>query len=211
MGERIPPPPVADEGGRSSNEQRFPASGSAAGSYLELAGFTEGVYVLPCNVDPAEFQNLVMDMLRRQYIRVSSEFARFGLSLQYLGLAIESWEKSGAGASRRRDLSVEDYVRYAVQFIRTNYQHIRISDVADYIGINRTYLTEIFREHMYMSPQEYLIQVRIGKSKELLRQTDLPVNRVASEVGYDDQLSFSRIFKKRVGISPLQYRKEADS
>jgi hypothetical protein len=36
MGERIPPPPVADEGGRSSNEQRFPASVSAAGSLLRI-------------------------------------------------------------------------------------------------------------------------------------------------------------------------------
>ena len=131
-----------------------------------------------------------------------------GLALQFLGLAIESWEKSGTGNSRRNDLTVDDYVQYAVQFIRSNYQQLRIRDVAEYIGINRTYLTEIFTERMYMSPQEYLIQVRLSKAKELLRQTDLPINTVAREVGYEDQMSFSKIFKKRIGISPQQYRKE---
>ena len=182
--------------------------GFRAAEYLEMAGFTDGVYVLDCNVDPTEFQRLVLDILGRPHMRISSEITRFGLALQFLGLANESWEKSGTGNSRRNDLTVDDYVQYAVQFIRSNYQQLRIRDVAEYIGINRTYLTEIFTERMYMSPQEYLIQVRLSKAKELLRQTDLPINTVAREVGYEDQMSFSKIFKKRIGISPQQYRKE---
>ena len=181
--------------------------GFRAAEYLDMAGFTDGVYVLNCNVDVTEFQRLVLDILGRPHMRLSSEITRFGLALQFLGLAIESWEKDSAGNNRRNDLTVDDYVQYAVQFIRSNYQQLRISDVAEYIGINRTYLTEIFTERMYMSPQEYLIQVRLSKARELLRQTDLPVNVIAREVGYEDQMSFSKIFKKRVGMSPLQYRK----
>ena len=106
------------------------------------------------------------------------------------------------------DLTPEDYVRYAVSFIRSNYQHIMISDVADYIGINHTYFADIFKERMYMSPQEYLMQVRMSKSKELLRTTSVPIYMVANEVGYKDQLSFSKMFKKRFGISPIEYRKK---
>ncbi len=182
--------------------------GPRSREYLELAGFTPGVYVLPCNVDITQFQRLVTEILDQQYVRYSSEIARFGLALQFLALAIESWEKTGS--ARRMDLSADDYVEYAVQFIRSNYQHLKISDVAKYIGINRTYLSEIFARKMYMSPQEYLLQVRISKARELLRQTDLPINVIAREIGYEDQLSFSKIFKKRFGVSPMQYRRNEE-
>lgn len=183
--------------------------GVRAGEYLEMAGFTRGVYVLPCNVDATEFQRLALDILDRQYVRVSSKVARFGLALQFLALAIESWEKTGA--ARRPNLSADEYVEYAVQFIRSNYRHLKISEVAEYIGINRTYLSEIFSRKMYMSPQEYLLQVRMGKARELLRQTNLPVNVIAREIGYEDQLSFSKIFRKRFGVSPMQYRRNEEA
>ena len=181
--------------------------GTRAREYMEAAGFTDSVYVLDSRVDVTGFQQLVLDILSQQYMRTSSEVIRFGLALQFLGLAIDSWEKTDENASRRRDLTVDDYVQYAAKFIRSNYQHLKISEVAEYIGINRSYLTEIFTERMYMSPQEYLIHVRISKSKELLLQTDLPIYRIASEVGYEDQLSFSKIFRKRVGSSPMEFRR----
>ena len=62
-----------------------------------------------------------------------------------------------------------------------------------------------------MSPQEYLLQVRMSKARELLRQTDLPINVIAREIGYEDPLSFSKIFKKRYNVSPLQYRRNEES
>jgi AraC-like DNA-binding protein len=61
---------------------------------------------------------------------------------------------------------------------------------------------------MQMSPQEYLMQVRMEKSRELLLKTDVPIYMVAKEVGYADQLAFSRIFRKKHGLSPEQYRKK---
>ena len=112
-------------------------------------------------------------------------------------------------------MTVDDYVNYAVRFMESNYSGIKVSDVADYIGINRAYLTAIFKKKMYMSPQEYLMQVRMTKSQELLRKTDVPIYVIAKEVGYDDQLAFSKMFfskmfKKKYGLSPEQYRKKHD-
>ena len=185
--------------------------GSKAKQYLEMAGFTDGVYVLTSMVDITGFMAVVSEILKRQHMRFSDKVARAGLALQFLSLAVESWEKTNAGTSRRNDLTVDDYVAYAVRFIQTNYQRARISDVAEYIGINRTYLTEIFKDHMLMSPQEYLLQVRMDRAKELLRQSSIAINLVAREVGYEDQLSFSKIFKKRFGISPTEFRRSSES
>ena len=130
------------------------------------------------------------------------------LAMRFLSLAIESREKSDEAAHQRRDMSADDYVNYAVKLIDSNYSGIRIGEVAGYVGVNRTYLTSIFRARMHMSPQEYLMQVRMTHGRELLLNTDLPINVVAQEVGYHDQLAFSKIFRKKYGLSPEQYRKK---
>ena len=182
--------------------------GEYAARCMAYAGFPEGVYVQDCHLDPNAFFEVVTEILERPYLKTSSEFYRMSLAMQFLSLAIESREKSDEAAHQRRDMSAEDYVNYAVKLIDSNYSGIRIGEVADYVGVNRTYLTSIFRARMHMSPQEYLMQVRMTHGRELLLNTDLPINVVAQEVGYHDQLAFSKIFRKKYGLSPEQYRKK---
>lgn len=183
-------------------------SGVEAKRYMESAGFTEGVYVVDCNLDVMLFESVVNGILERPHLNQSSAIFRMGQAYRFLSLAIESNEKNTETIRPRGRLNADDYVDYAVRFIQGNYAHIRISDVANYIGINRTYFTSIFKRKMFLSPQEYLIQMRMDKSRELLITTDVPIYRVAKEVGYDDQLAFSKLFKKRYGLSPEQYRKK---
>lgn len=182
--------------------------GENAGRYMAYAGFTDGVYVQDCNIDPSEFSSVVTEILERPHLKISSEFYRASLAVRFLSLAVESWEKSGGSSRLKNDMTVDDYVYYAEKFMKSNYSGIKVSDVADYIGINRTYMTEIFKAKMHMSPQEYLMQVRMEKSRELLLNTDVPILVVAREVGYSDQLAFSKIFRKKFGLSPDQYRKK---
>ena len=182
--------------------------GEHARRYMIYAGFTEDVYVQDCNIDPMEFFNLVTEILERPHLNTSSEIYRMSLAIRFLSLAIESWEKSGDASRQKSGLTVEDYVHYAIRFMESNYSDVKISDLADYIGINRTYLSAIFREKMHQSPQEYLMQVRMDKSRELLIKTDVPIYVVAKEVGYQDQMAFSKIFRKKYGLSPEQYRKK---
>ena len=60
---------------------------------------------------------------------------------------------------------------------------------------------------MYMSPQEYLMQTRMQHACDLLRKTELPVHVISSSVGYENALTFSKIFKQKKGVSPLDYRR----
>jgi transcriptional regulator GlxA family with amidase domain len=62
-----------------------------------------------------------------------------------------------------------------------------------------------------MSPQEYLMQVRMKHACDLLKETDLPIKMIASSVGYENALTFSKIFKHKEGVSPLDYRKNGES
>ncbi len=63
----------------------------------------------------------------------------------------------------------------------------------------------IFKAATGSSLQEYLLDLRIRKACDLLLRTDLPVSVIALSVSYEDTLYFSRLFKKKKGVSPTQY------
>ena len=180
--------------------------GKKAASYLADAGFTEGVYCKDCHIDVNRFLQLSQEMLAKPNLNLSSELYRLGLAYRFLSLAVESYEETHKNAGAYKDLTIDDYILYATRYIQSNYASVQIKNVSEYIGLNRTYFTEIFKEKMYMSPQEYLMKTRLNHACELLETTDLPIRSIAANVGYDNPLTFSKIFKRRQGVSPAAYR-----
>lgn len=101
------------------------------------------------------------------------------------------------------------YVKKAVDFVEKGYSRkITIQDMADHVGLHRSYLYTLFKQTLHLSPQEFLIKFRINKACELMRKEDLPIGYIAHSVGYEDPLLFSKIFKKVIGKSPSQYQQE---
>lgn len=99
------------------------------------------------------------------------------------------------------------YVEAAVNLLIGSYQtQIRVSEVASAVGISRNYLDEIFKKELGVSPKEFLMKFRIEKANALLASTFNPVNVIAAEVGYSDPMTFSKIYRTRMGMSPSQYR-----
>ena len=65
------------------------------------------------------------------------------------------------------------YIQTTIQFIRQKYSDpIRIQDIADYCGLNRSYLTRLFKHATGYTPQEYLAQYRINQAKQLLEENE---------------------------------------
>lgn len=87
-------------------------------------------------------------------------------------------------------------------------ERVKINELANFIGVNRSYLTSSFKKEMGCSPQEFLVDLRIKKAKALLKGTDMSINSVANAVGYTDQLAFSKVFKQHCGMSPKMYKEE---
>ncbi len=100
-----------------------------------------------------------------------------------------------------------DYVERARQYIEEQYSYpITVEDVADYTGISRSYLFRLFQGVMNQSPKEYLLEYRISQACRLLNQTDLTVGSIAHSVGFEDNLYFSKVFKKYKSCTPSEYR-----
>ncbi|MFC4810869.1 AraC family transcriptional regulator [Paenibacillus sp. GCM10023250] len=99
-----------------------------------------------------------------------------------------------------------DYVGKALQFIETHYQSpISIKNIADYVGLERTYFTKQFTKSTGESPQQYLIKYRIDQALRLLSTTAMTVGQVGKSVGIPEPAYFSRLFKKVVGAAPKHH------
>lgn len=181
-------------------------SGHSAPRYMESAGFVDGVNVQDCYVDAQEFIILIQRLLECTELTVACELRRLGIVLEFISLAIESNAKGEQAIRHHHDYSPDVYVSHALDFIRFNYSTIKVNDIAKYIGINRSYLTNIFKKRMGVSPQEYLLQYRLNVGCQLLLTTNLSIQEVAQKIGYENPLTFSKMFKNAYGVSPRNYR-----
>ena len=101
-----------------------------------------------------------------------------------------------------------EYVQKALVYIHQNFTtDITVSKISDFLSLNRTYFSGIFKNNMGVSPIEYLTQYRIKHACRLLKNTDLPISEIATSVGFSDIVNFSVRFKQKTGYPPREYRK----
>lgn len=175
--------------------------GMRARECMTLAGLSEKqpIYMPASKKNAVEtlFTALV-DSQRKDPLRL------VGLAMILLDEIIQtSKTRISVGNNRVRDF----YMKEAMGYIDANFQHdISIEDIATACGINRSYFGRIFKETFGKSPQQFLIQYRMTKAAELLKDSRIPISEVGHSVGYENQLNFSRAFKNYYGISPNKYR-----
>jgi len=105
-------------------------------------------------------------------------------------------------------LAIDDpLVASAVKYIR---QHacngISVVDVLQHVPVSRSILERRFRKYIGRSPQSEIRNVQLKRVKQLLRETDLPLERIAALSGYDHPEYMSVVFKRELGQTPGQYR-----
>ncbi|HML48894.1 MAG TPA: AraC family transcriptional regulator [Clostridia bacterium] len=100
-----------------------------------------------------------------------------------------------------------EYVRILLSIIHTSYsERINVEALADRLGLNRCYMTDLFRKHTGQSIKAYLHEYRLQRALIQLQNPNVPVKSAALECGFHDPLYFSRAFRARFGMSPQQYR-----
>jgi AraC family transcriptional regulator, arabinose operon regulatory protein len=82
-----------------------------------------------------------------------------------------------------------------------------ISSMAECCSLSKDYFAHCFKKLMGISPMQFLTDLRMDKAKELLQDEELNISAIATLVGYEDPLYFSRVFKKTTGLSPKSYYK----
>jgi AraC family transcriptional regulator, arabinose operon regulatory protein len=102
-----------------------------------------------------------------------------------------------------------EIVNRCILFIHDNYsEHIDLEALARIAYASSSYIERIFNLELGTSPIKYIRQVRIEAAKKMICLETIPINDVATRVGFDDPLYFSRVFHQLTGLSPREYRKE---
>ena len=100
-------------------------------------------------------------------------------------------------------------VQNVKKYIEKNFSDydLDLENIAEYNNVTPNHLCKIFKKEMNTSPIQYLTQVRLNRSKHLLKTTDKQIKEIANLVGYRNAYYFSRLFKKSTGLTPLEYKK----
>ena len=149
----------------------------------------------------AQFLELLRSMPRTRSPRMQDNLRFSACIYQLLALLAENQQSTERGENV--------YLTAAIEYIKSHYfEEITVTQVADYVGISRKYLFAIFKERWGISPKDYIMDQRINRAKDFLRDSSLPVSHIAYSVGYKDSMTFSKMFKVKTGLSPSQYREE---
>lgn len=110
-----------------------------------------------------------------------------------------------------KDMPYSRYIKKSIFFINANYANpIELKNIADYVGINKSYFCTLFKQETRKTCSQYLNEVRIEKSKELLKKNNTSILDVAFAVGFNNQNYFNMTFKKLTKLTPLQFRNECN-
>ena len=178
--------------------------GTEAEKFLALAGISRKTPVFR-SARKDRMEKIIEEMLRHHTMSCSNELYIQGLLMQFLACLTEESGVSGGQGERTDNL----YISRAISYIHKNYQNpLTVQEIADYLNLNRSYLTELFVKNLHFSPQQFLMKYRMTKGAELLLKTELPVSHVAYSCGYSSGMAFGKAFKKVTGQSPMEYRKQ---
>ena len=179
-------------------------SGSNANEYLNRTSITNSC-VANCK-ENSKIPQIILNMceISKTYNPSSSDDILLLKELYSLLYAlIEEFPKP----FEYKDKELHTYIQDALNFINSNYMHsITVQEIADYVNLSRSYLYKMFIKNLGISPQRYLINLRMYKATLLLKGTKFPIGEVANSVGYSDSLLFSKTFSKHFSMSPLNYR-----
>lgn len=118
----------------------------------------------------------------------------------------ENVDLAGVKEENSRD---SEKVKLMVSFIEKNYQEkITLSDIARSGGVRESKCCKLFSSYLSLSPIMYLIGYRLNRSLPLLLSSDASITEVALEVGFSSSSYYAETFRKWMGRSPRQYRKE---
>lgn len=158
-----------------------------------------------------EWQRVVLEQMERIRQLKAAEPDSMELQIQIALLTI--WQQiyehvgqeAASGNENGRDT---ERIRQIMEYVQNHYaEKITLEDLADQIHLCKSESCRLFKRYMNQSMFDYLLDYRIERSLELLRQSGLDVTQISGLVGFANPGYYSRIFKRKMGCTPLEYRK----
>jgi AraC-like DNA-binding protein len=159
--------------------------------------------------DPKKFEAM-LDSLKL-YFDFNDIPANVNTSMQMTSILSELIINRFTPINNKKYQQHRDEIEKVINYIQLNYsQKIILDDLIKIAFMSKYYFLRIFKRQIGMSPYEYLLNYRINKAKELLKNTELSISEICLAVGFQDYNNFIREFKENVGFPPLNYKKHSN-
>ena len=167
--------------------------------FIIISGFSEFEYAR------SAIRLQVSDYLLKP---VETEELQKALNKIRLKLQERAQEESAAFNGDSENKTAEQVAFAVIEYLQHHYnEEVNLNQIASALHYSPSYLTKIFVQQYNTTPSKYMISLRMQKAQQLLAHNpELSVRQIGETVGYPEQGYFSRIFKKYVGVSPLEYR-----
>lgn len=175
-------------------------NGSDAPILLDKTDFSQNSPIIYSNFR-GELKNAILNIYNS---RGDNPFNRINMTgYLYIMLALIAYKSSPATSTS----SHHKFAQKSISFISQNYKsQITINDISKFAGISRSQLYRIFMEIYHVPPVKFLSNYRVNMACELIKNTNMPINTIATSVGFSDGMYFSKTFKKLKGTTPKEYR-----
>lgn len=174
-------------------------SGTETKRLLKSAGFLGGVYTMQAQ-NPDKVEAVMREINSYEELSDATDYGMLGHFYVLLS------ELMRGKTPAPTDTKEEIYIKRAKRFIDENFaEKIMVREVAYFVGLERSYFYKLFKQQTGVSPQEYLLTVRLLRAKELMREGEMTLSEIAYAVGYENYIGFSRAFKGREGLSPSEF------
>ena len=101
-------------------------------------------------------------------------------------------------------------IEVSLQYIHAHYKEesLSLETIASVVFLNPVYFSQLFKQKTGQGFKDYIIGLRLEEAKQLLAESDLKLADIASRIGYQDMRHFTQVFRKRLLLTPTEYRQQ---
>lgn len=146
------------------------------------------------------------------YLKVPFHVMQSGRIADYHRIAAEVKRLRQAGSVpgvEGTEGSGDTAIEVALQYLKAHYnEELSLEKVASVVFLNPIYFSQLFKQKTGQGYKEYVIGLRIEQAKELLLQQGLKLADIAERIGYGDVRHFTQVFRKKMNVTPTEYRQQ---
>ncbi|MCK5471196.1 MAG: AraC family transcriptional regulator [Cyclobacteriaceae bacterium] len=165
------------------------------------------LHFLPENpVQEIGYQKKIIQIFQQIFETGQAEFSGYQLVLSGEIVKLAGWLHALKRKAEFGDYDADAIIRKARIIIMNSPDDVSMDIVADELNMGYSKFRKLFKEYTGMAPGQYQIQLKLKRAINLLHDKNKPIKEIAMESGFSSPYYFSRIFKKKLGCSPLSFR-----
>ena len=173
------------------------------------ARYPDMAFIIVSGYDDFSYCREALRLQITDYILKPVNYEEFGSSIDRLKIALFEKKTAENLNAYAADVLEERTITGITGYLQNHLsEEISLNVLSDEFHLNAQYISQLFKNEIGVNFLSYLTNIRMEHAKKLLISTDLSIGEVSEQSGYGDYRVFTKTFKKSVGSTPSQYRRE---